>query len=92
MRFAPDVMNLVWSKAQELGVTQFLDAPGEEVMDDHLPLNQAGIKTVDLIDFDYPDQTNRYWHTHQDTPDRCSPESLEAVGTVLVNVLFTQQP
>jgi glutaminyl-peptide cyclotransferase len=61
-------------------------------MDDHLPLNQAGIKTIDLIDFDYPDQTNRYWHTHQDTPDHCSAESLEAVGTVITNVLFTQQP
>lgn len=92
MRFAPDVMNLVWSKAQELGVTQFLDAPGEEIMDDHLPLNQAGIKTIDLIDFNYPDQTNRYWHTHQDTPDHCSAESLEAVGSVLTNVIFTQQP
>ncbi len=92
MRFAPDVMNLVWSKAQELGVTQFVDVQGEEIMDDHLPLNQAGIKTIDLIDFDYPDQTNRYWHTQQDTPDHCSAESLEAVGTVLTNVLFSQQP
>jgi glutaminyl-peptide cyclotransferase len=92
MRFAPDVMNMVWTKAQELGVSQFLDAPGEEIMDDHLPLNQAGIKTIDLIDFDYPDQTNRYWHSHQDTPDHCSAESLEAVGTVLTHVLFTQQP
>jgi glutaminyl-peptide cyclotransferase len=92
MRFAPDIMDMVWSKAQELGVFQFLDAPGEEIMDDHLPLNQAGVKTIDLIDFDYPDQTNRYWHTHQDTPEHCSPESLEAVGSVLMNVLFTQQP
>jgi glutaminyl-peptide cyclotransferase len=92
MRFAPDIMNMVWSKAQELGVSQFLDAPGEEIMDDHLPLNQAGIKTIDLIDFNYPDQTNRYWHTHQDTPEHCSAESLEAVGSVLVHVLFTQHP
>lgn len=92
MRFAPDVMNLVWNTARELGVSQFVDEPGEEIMDDHLPLNQAGIKTIDLIDFDYPDQTNRYWHTHQDTPDHCSPESLAAVGTVVTNVLFTQHP
>lgn len=92
MRFAPDVMNTVWRKAAELGITQFVDAPGEEIMDDHLPLNQAGIKTIDLIDFDYPDQTNRYWHTHEDIPDHCSPESLEAVGTVLMHVLYTQQP
>jgi glutaminyl-peptide cyclotransferase len=92
MRFAPDIMNLVWNKARELGVTQFLDEPGEEIMDDHLPLNQAGIKTIDLIDFDYPDVTNRYWHTQEDTPDHCSAESLEAVGTVITNVLYTQQP
>ncbi len=92
MRFAPDVMNLVWNTARDLGVTQFVDATGDEIMDDHLPLNQAGIKTIDLIDFDYPDQTNRYWHTTQDTPDHCSPESLQAVGTVLTTVLYTQQP
>ena len=92
MRFAPDVMDLIWHKAQDLGITQFVDEQGEEIMDDHLPLNQAGIKTVDLIDFNYPDQTNRYWHTHQDTPDHCSAESLQAVGTVLMNVIFTQQP
>jgi glutaminyl-peptide cyclotransferase len=92
VHFAPDIVNLVYSKARELGISQFLDAPGDAVMDDHLPLNEAGIKTIDLIDFDYPDQTNRFWHTHQDTPDHCSPESLEAVGTVVMNVLYTFQP
>lgn len=92
MRYAPDIVNMVWSKARDLGVSQFIDVPGEEVMDDHLPLNQAGIKTIDLIDFNYPDQTNRYWHTHQDTPDHCSPESLEAVGTVITNLLYTPRP
>jgi glutaminyl-peptide cyclotransferase len=33
---------------------------------------------VDLIDFDYP-----YWHTTQDTPDKVSAKSLQAVGDTL---------
>jgi glutaminyl-peptide cyclotransferase len=92
VRYAPDVVDLVWGKARELGLSQFLDSPGEEVLDDHVPLNEAGIKTIDLIDFNYPDQSNRYWHTHQDTPEHCSAESLEAVGMVLTHVLYTQRP
>jgi len=92
VRFAPDIVNLVWSKAKELGYTQFLDEMGEEVNDDHLQLNQAGIKTINLIDFNYPDPTNRFWHSHQDVPANCSAESLEAVGTVVTHVVYSQIP
>lgn len=92
VKFAPDIVDLVWAKAKELGYPQFLDEMGEQVNDDHLQLNEVGIKTIDLIDFNYPDQTNRYWHTHDDTPDKCSAESLEAVGTVLTHVVYGQRP
>lgn len=92
MRFAPDIVEMVWSKARELGYTQFLDEIRHEVNDDHLILNQGGIKTINIIDFDYPDPTHRYWHTHEDTPDKCSPESLEAVGTVVTHIVYTRTP
>jgi glutaminyl-peptide cyclotransferase len=85
---APDVVDLVWGTAIRLGYKQFVNITQGRVTDDHLPLNAAGIPTIDLIDFDYPDHTNRYWHTLQDTPDKCSPESLEAVGTVLMTVVY----
>lgn len=88
LTYAPDVIALIWNKARELGYPQFVDQVGELMTDDHLPLNEAGIKTVDLIDFDYPDPTNRFWHSHQDIPENCSPESLEAVGTVLIHVVY----
>jgi len=91
-RYARDIVDLVWQHAAALGVGEFLDAPGHDVLDDHVILNQAGIRTIDIIDFDYPDPTNRYWHTHQDTPDKCSPQSLGAVGRVLTQVLYTQTP
>ncbi len=88
LTFAPDVIDMVWGKAKELGVHQFSDKLQGYVTDDHLPLNNVGIKTIDLIDFDYPDTSNQYWHTHRDTPDKCSPESLEAVGKVLMAVIY----
>ncbi len=90
MRYAPDIVELVWSAAKELGVYQFTDNIQRAVLDDHLPLNEAGVKTIDLIDFNYPDAGNRYWHTTNDTPDKCSPESLGAVGKVLLYVTYRQ--
>jgi len=92
VRYAPDVVNEVWSAARSLGVTEFVDYLGGEIIDDHLPLNEAGIRTINIIDFNYPDPTHRYWHTHDDTPERCSPESLEAVGTVVTHVVYNQRP
>ncbi len=92
VRYAGDIVNIIWSTAKQLGYYQFVDAAGESITDDHLPLNEAGIKTVDLIDFDYPDHTNRYWHTLDDVPAHCSSESLEAVGAVLTHLLYTQKP
>jgi len=89
-RMAPEVQALVFSAARELGISQFLHSTGPEVSDDHLPLNRAGIPTINLIDFDYPDESNRYWHTTADTADKCSPESLQAVGTVILYVLRKQ--
>jgi Peptidase family M28 len=91
IQLAPDIVELVWGKARELGIRQFSSQIGEAIMDDHIPLNEAGIKTIDIIDLNYPDQTNRFWHTHNDIPQNCSPESLEAVGTVLVHVIYAQR-
>ncbi|MHB1050476.1 MAG: M28 family peptidase [Bacteroidota bacterium] len=86
MQYAPRVLEKVWSIAEQVGAYQFINVPGELVADDHLPLNEAGIPTIDIIDFQYP-----YWHTAQDTPDKCSPESLEAVGKVLTALIYSSE-
>ncbi|MBM4166270.1 MAG: M20/M25/M40 family metallo-hydrolase [Ignavibacteria bacterium] len=91
MHFAPDVVELVWNTANELGIPQFADGEGPSLIDDHIPFNEVGIKCIDLIDFNYPNETQNYWHTTHDTPEHCSAESLEAVGTVLLNVIFRFQ-
>ena len=92
VRYAPRIVDLVWNTARNLGIGQFVADIGGEVMDDHLPLNEAGVPTIDLIDFDYPDPTNRFWHTHQDVPENCDAQSLEAVGTVLLHVIYERKP
>lgn len=90
---APDIVDLVWSTANELKMPQFINSLSRgKTIDDHVPLNEAGIKTIDLIDFEYPDTSNRYWHTAQDTPDKCSAQSLEAVGAVLLHVIYNYKP
>ncbi len=88
--YGRDIVDLVWATARTLGVYQFTDRQQHATLDDHLPLNKAGIKTIDLIDFAYPDESNRYWHTTEDTPDKCSAESLGAVGKVLLEVIYHQ--
>ncbi len=88
--YANDVMNLVYSTAKQLKVSQFVDVAGDDVYDDHVPMNEAGIKTIDLIDFNYVNTQLNYWHTVDDTPDKCSAESLGAVGTVLLHLVHMQ--
>jgi glutaminyl-peptide cyclotransferase len=87
VQYAPDIVELVWSTARTLGLRQFTAQMQSPIIDDHIPFNEARIKTIDLIDFDYP-----YWHTTQDTPDKCSSESLEAVGKVLLQVIYEYTP
>jgi glutaminyl-peptide cyclotransferase len=73
----------VWEAARRVGATAFVDRPGAPVYDDHVPLIQAGVPAVLVIDFDY-----RYWHTLEDTPDKCSAVSLEQVGSVLTSLVY----
>lgn len=89
---APEVVDLIWNTAARLGhQTTFLDQQGTAVTDDHIPLQEAGFKAIDLIDFNYgPD--NSYWHTPQDTFDKVSARSLKAVGDVALAVIRETRP
>ncbi|MDM7926163.1 MAG: M28 family peptidase [bacterium] len=86
-RYASGIVDLVWGTARRLGLSAFSSADGYEVMDDHLELIQAGIPAVDVIDLDYP-----HWHTTQDTPDKCSPQSLQSVGTLVLHLIYEAKP
>ncbi|OPZ84641.1 MAG: Aminopeptidase YwaD precursor [bacterium ADurb.Bin429] len=85
-KYAKAVNDRVFTAATRLGylragtLSGFVNAPYRvPVVDDHMPLNEAGVPMVDLIDFDYPP-----WHTTADTADKCSPKSLKLVGKTVL--------
>lgn len=80
----PQLTQEIWDKAAERGHGDvFLDQPGYNILDDHTPFLEKGIRAIDIIDFDYP-----HWHTQADTADKVAPASLFAVGDTLLHWLI----
>ncbi|MDH5508162.1 MAG: M28 family peptidase [Anaerolineae bacterium] len=70
----------IWRQAALLGNERyFIPSYKFAMLDDHTPFLEAGIRAVDIIDFDYP-----FWHTVEDTVDKVSAESLEIVGETIL--------
>jgi Zn-dependent M28 family amino/carboxypeptidase len=86
---APDLVQYVWTIAGNLGYgSRFLDKAGAALVDDHVPLQRAGIRAIDVIDLDYgPD--NAWHHSPMDTRERLSSESL-AIATHVATALIRQ--
>jgi len=81
----------IWDLANYLGYNQFVYEVGPAIVDDHYFFSKlTGIPAIDIIDFNYPNANENYWHTLKDTPDKCSVESLEAVGTVVSTFIYHQ--
>jgi Zn-dependent M28 family amino/carboxypeptidase len=88
---APEVVDEVYAGARRLGLDRhFPQRPGSAIMDDHLPLHEKGLRVIDLIDFNYG-FGNSFWHTHDDTPDKCSAVSLKMVGDVVLEWVYGQK-
>jgi len=80
---APKLTAEIFVRAQNLGLDIFVPERSAPIIDDHVPLLQAGIPVVDLIGLPYP-----YWHTLADTPDKCSQQTLRSVGTLVVDIIY----
>jgi len=74
----PEVVSRVWQTAADLGYGDvFVQESGGLITDDHIPLLNAGLKVIDVIDLVYAPH-----HTPQDTMDKISAKSLSIVGDV----------
>ena len=82
----PWLEDLVYQAATRLGYQSHFFARQNAVGDDHAPFMQRGVPCADLIDFDYG-YNNIFWHTPQDTVDKLSPQSLEIVGSVILETV-----
>ena len=69
----------VWAIAAELKADAFAQKGTSKVAvnDDHVPMNEGGIPTVDIIDFEFP-----HWHRLGDTPKNCSANPMKQVADV----------
>ena len=75
---APEVVSRVWQTAADLGYGNvFVQESGGLITDDHIPLLNAGMRVIDVIDLVYSAH-----HTPQDTMDKISARSLATVGDV----------
>jgi glutaminyl-peptide cyclotransferase len=74
---AANLVALVLEGARATGALHFHSEPRHAIIDDHIPVLDAGIPAVDIIDFDYA-----AWHTHLDLPDQVSAASLAEVASV----------
>jgi glutaminyl-peptide cyclotransferase len=75
------LVDLVWKTAAERGHgREFLERAEDVGGDDHAPFLAAGVPSLDIIQLNtYP-----FWHRPEDTLDKVSARSLQAVGDVLL--------
>jgi hypothetical protein len=86
---APEVVSRVWKTAADLGYSQyFIPEVHCCVTDDHIPLLQAGLRVIDVLDIDYG-PNGSYHHTLADTMDKISAKSLGIVGDVAAALVTT---
>ena len=81
---AASLVDLVNEGARAMSAKSFHAEPRYHLTDDHIPLLDAGVPAVDIIDFDYP-----AWHTHLDLPDQVSGQSLAEVSRVAAWIVYS---
>lgn len=71
--------------AVQLGRAESVQPLKSDMLDDHLPFVNAGVPSIDLIDFSYGDQ-NLYWHTGADTLDKISGDSMKFAADLAIRL------
>lgn len=82
-----DLSRQIWARARALDYDSFTPEHKYAMIDDHTPFVAQGVPSALIIDFDYP-----FWHTTEDTMDKLSASSLEAVGRTVQDWLLIDCP
>ena len=82
---------VITQAAASLGYAKHFNAADLPIEDDHVPFLRKGVRSADLIDFEYG-PNHGWWHTAQDTMDKLSPASMEVVGRTLIEVIRRLEP
>lgn len=96
MSYAPNLVEEIWSIAADKGHNDlFLNERGAAVADDHVIVNeQARIPIINIINHrrkpNGQAEFGAYWHTHNDNMEVISAETLDAVGEVLLELIYNR--
>ena len=96
-QFAPSIIDKVWDEGHRAGFSRyFVFGNGGAIEDDHYYVNvNAKIPMIDIIDMipdgaDKNDAFKPYHHRPTDNMDIISTETLHAVGTTVLNLLYRE--
>lgn len=96
-QFAPSILQKVWDEGHRAGFSRyFIFGDGGAIEDDHYYVNvNAKIPMVNIIDMipngaDQSDAFKSYHHRPSDNMDIISKETLNAVGTTVINLLYKE--
>ncbi|MCX7743669.1 MAG: M28 family peptidase [Flavobacteriales bacterium] len=95
LKYASSVVEKVWNMAHALGFgNYFIMKQIDPITDDHYFVNTiARIPTIDIINFDPAVNSvgfGDHWHTLKDNISIIDKQTLHAVGTTLMNVIYTE--
>ncbi len=90
--YAPTTLNKIWTLAKNLGYSNyFADVNTPGVTDDHYFVNTvAKIPMIDIINRPENRKFGHYWHTHKDNMDVIDPNTMKAVGKLVLNILYKE--
>ena len=93
--YAPQVVTQVWKTAHQIGYSDyFIYTQNGGITDDHKYMTQAGVPSIDIIDYDptSPDGTfGKYHHRHTDNMSIINKNTLKAVGQTVLQVIYNQE-
>jgi len=92
---ASSVVEKVWNAARNAGYGKFfIPSKGGYITDDHqYVISGRNIPSIDIINYNMDNSHGfaDYWHTHNDTMENISRETLKAVGQTVLEIIYHHQ-
>lgn len=94
--YAKYLVDHIWQYAAALGFgNYFINESGGWITDDHLYVNKiAGIPAIDIIQYSPNTDTGfgHFWHTMNDNMDIIDKNTIQAVATTIMHVVYNETP
>ncbi len=94
MYYASDIVEKVWSAAANLGMGNlFVNSVTGQTVDDNLFINKySSIPCIDIVHYDPAEQDyGPTHHRHTDNTSNIDPNTLDAVGRLLLDVIYNEK-